>query len=608
MATRPQPAKRKSVYNLNWPMTMDPVAIEMHMIQKGGQYTKQDGTLAGEGLFHHYRELQKLLWPEEDHHRWSDLILKTLVEEEISVLMGASDTGKTWSMSKYMLCDWWCFPNNTLWMVTSTELRGAELRIWGALKQLFNKARDRYPWLPGQVLESYHAITTEKISDDQSKGRLLTKGLIFIPCKKGNTYVGFGSFIGVKPVRGGRLRHAGDEVSVMNHSFLDAYSNWYGKPEFKGIMSGNPISPDDPLCVAGEPVEGWTQWRDTGKTQTWRSKWYNAMVVCLDGRDSPNFDYPASDKTHFPYLIGPKKIESVKKVHGETSWQFSNQCVGKPRSTNAVRRIITRELCEQYSAFEEVMWLDGKRTAVAGLDAAYGGLGGDRCVLQWGEFGKDVEDRTVIALHEPVIVPINILLPVMPEHQIAMFCKTFAEEHGIPARNFFFDARASLAMAFAQLWSTDVEVVDFGGPASNRVVSADTYIWDGDTRTRRLQKCNELYSKFVTELWWSIYYIIISHQMRQLPRESSEELCKREWRYSRNNKIEVETKAEMKERTTYSPDLADAVAICCEGAKRRGFIIDTQPATNPEDEDDSWKEDITAIANRINRSSTLVKV
>jgi len=49
--------------------------------------------------------------------------------------------------------------------------------------------------------------------------------------------------------------------------------------------------------------------------------------------------------------------------------------------------------------------------------------------------------------------------------------------------------------------------------------------------------------------------------------------CQREWKIVGNNRTEVETKAEMKEKTGKSPDLFDGLAIGMEGARRRGFII-----------------------------------
>lgn len=598
-------SKQKSFerYGLDWPVDVNVLDIELWMIRQGDAWCKEQGR----SLFFHQLEAQKLCWPEDDVHRWLELGLKGICENEITVFLGSSDSGKTYGISRFVLVDWWANPNKTLWLVSSTELRGAELRIWGVLKQLFNRAREIFPDLPGQVIESLHCITTEKISDDQSEGRLLTKGIIFVPCKKGNTYIGMGSLQGIKPQPGGRLGHVGDECQAMPRVFLDSYSNWYGKEGFKGLLSGNPFDLDDSLCVAAEPIEGWNAWKDTGKTQTWRSKFYNAFVVALDGRDTPNNDFPADKKTRYPYLIGRKKMDAVAKTHGLESWQFANQCIGKPRPGLASRRVVTRAMCEQYHAFDDVVWLGNATVKIGACDAAYGGVGGDRCTAGYIEFGKDITEHEVIACHPPVIVPVSINKPGLPENQIAEFLKQYMESVGVLPQNFFFDGRGSLAVAIARTWSPQVEAVEFGGISTERPVSNDTYIWSGDERQRRLQKCNELYSKFVTELWFCIHYTIISDQVRQLPREICDELCRREWNYTKGNRIEVETKADMKLRTGESPDLADFLVTAFEGARRRGFQIQRLPGEGSTEKDNSWKHDLRLRAKRLRESYQLTR-
>lgn len=575
----------KTRYGIDWPSDWSDLQIEFYCIERGGQWL-EEGTVVGEGLFEHYRKAQRLLWPTDDEHRWTDLILRSVVENDVNVIMGASDSGKSWNISKFILTDYWARPEKTLWLISSTELRGAELRIWGAIKNLFNVAKNIHPWLAGNVLESKHAISTESITEDRSKARLLTKGLIFIPCLSGGKYVGLGRFVGMKPMPGGRLGHVGDECQAMAPSFLDAYSNWI-KPNFKGILTGNPFDYEDPLCRAAEPVEGWNGWKDTEKTQQWRSKFYDAHVIALDGRDSPNLDY---EGLRFPYLIGRRKLGAVERTHGKDSWQWYNQCVGKPRPGAMLRRVITRQLCEEKGAFDEVIWADGKLIKVAACDAAYGGVGGDDCIAGHIEFGVDVNGNSILACYSPVLVPVSVSKKGLPEEQIAKFMKEYCDSYEIPYSNFFFDARATMAITFARIMSTQVNVVDFGGPPTERPVSLDTFIWDGDTQQRRLQQCKELYSKFVTELWYTIHYIVLSSQMRRLPKEVAEEGYKREWKYVKGNRIEVETKADMKLRTGHSPDRFDWLVTAVEGARRLGFEIKRLAKDSSETEDDNWLE------------------
>jgi hypothetical protein len=575
-----------------------PLQVEFAFIKSKG-FIEHGGKKCGMGLFHHYKQAFTLMWPKLDWHRWFELGLRRICENEVNVFLGSGDSGKTWLISAFVLCDWWAHCPDCLWMVSSTELRGSELRIWGTIKHLFNEARAKFDWLPGTVLESKHAISADEISDDGSVARLLTKGIIFIPCKVGDRWVGMGAYAGVKPTNGGRLGHAGDEVSFMSRAFLDAYSNWYGKPNFKGLLAANPTDIEDPACIASQPVGGWSNWEDTKKTQEWRSTFYDAWVIAYDGRDSPNDDPPITPGvSKFSYLIGEKKRKAVlTKERTEDSPIYRSQICGKPTPGQEKMKVITWQICEQGKAFDDVIWEGTERTHVGACDAAYSGIGGDRCVVRHLEFGRDVKGTTVLLVHEPVIVPVKIsaLANVeIPEVQIAKFCYTFFTGLGVPPENFFFDARATMAVEFAKHWSPMVNAVDFGGSATKRPASLDEFTWEGEEMTRRLMRCDEKYSKFVTELWMAVRYTILGQQLRGLDKETAEEGTKRIWKWTKGSppRMEVETKADMKERTKQSPDFFDCLVTGVEGARRLGFQIEnlkTGPqATNKTDPD--WFE------------------
>lgn len=882
------------------------------MIRGGGQWTDEEGFVYGDGLYEHYQRAISLMWPFYEWHRWSKLILRRICENDVTVFMGSGDSNKTYGTASFVLTDWWVDPWRTLWMVSSTTKQGADLRIWGKIKDLFNYARKRYPWLPGFVHEARNCIVPDAVVQDQTFARTLTKGIVFIPCfpkgtmvdtpygprpiekihmgdvvngalgpekvlqrtvhrakqlvrialsdgrkidctpehkffteqgwiaaidlkegirvfstdetlqimlkgvrtakentglllpevpdlwstedlsvlrkeicsrateeknsflfsillgemdvpksgkaksvskiikgtrlegtrkeaerdyyeksdrtqaaerpyesnvawrvkalgwlwskantirntvgdllsqcrlwvsgqyrfgfsawksaqvcdrfcvaenqtgggsgralppvarasgerqqegsiprgtrvesvtvlkpagdprydksrggyrvynleitrhpsysvngvvvhncKQGDTWLGLGDYAGIKPPKDdegkeGRMGHAGDEVSLMHPTFLDAYANWYGKAHFRGILDGNPGDLEDPLCTAGEPECGWEQWKDNGKTQEWRSKFYDAWVVALDGRDSPNFDFAIENgKVRYPYLIGPKKINAIKTKYGENDWHWWNQCVGKPSSVNQSRRILTRVLCDSKNAFGDLVWKTVDRvTWVCALDAAYGGVGGDRCIIRRGAFGEDMDGNSMILSLPPETVPVSVKNTNTPEDQIAEFCKQYCESWNIPAENFFFDGRSKLAVVMARVWSPLVNVVDFAGPASSREVTTDEFKWKGDTQTTELMTAKDLYFNFVSELWFTTYYLIHSGQLRGFDQETAKEMYKRSWDY-RGSKIQVEPKPDMKKRTLESPDLGDAFVVMVEGCRRLGFQIALLPS------------------------------
>jgi hypothetical protein len=86
-------------------------------------------------------------------------------------------------------------------------------------------------------------------------------------------------------------------------------------------------------------------------------------------------------------------------------------------------------------------------------------------------------------------------------------------------------------------------------------------------------RCDEQYSKFVTEMWYSVREVIEGDQLRELPEEVMMEGCLREFYVVLGNKIEIEPKEDTRKRMGRSPDLFDWLSIAIEGCRQRGFKI-----------------------------------
>lgn len=563
---------KKLAYGLKWNLAYDDLAIELAMIRHGGRWTK-NGKEHGEGLFYHYRRAQNLAWPEEDDHRWSDLILKTILDERITVIQGSKDSGKTHGMSKFALIDYWSFPDETLILMSSTDIRGLELRVWGDIKNLFNSARDRFSWLPGNVVDAKHGIFTDGLGED-AEIRDMRKGIICIPCIGGNgEWVGLQKYVGIKQKR---RRLLGDECQFLRPAYMDSLSN-LDKGDFKGAFAGNPLGQGDPLDKMAEPVGGWDSVGDVVKTTTWKNK-FGGVTVNLVGIDSPNFDEPRGSNPKYPYMIAPEDADRVALRWGKDSVQYYSQIMGVRKPGLNAHRVLTREMCLRFGAFEDVIWSGKPTTRVYGIDASYGG---DRCVGGFCEFGEDVNNIIVFKVHPPVVIPILVKSEDIPEDQIANFVRADCDKSGIPPSNVFYDStgRGSLGTSFGRLWSTAVNPVEFGGTPTTRPVCHDIYVFDDRTKERRLKRCDEHYSKRVSEYWFSVRYTVESRQLRCMPQDVLDEFTMREWTMVKSDKIEIESKIDTKERMGCSPDLADWLAICVEGARRLGFRIErlTQP-------------------------------
>ncbi len=202
-----------------------------------------------------------------------------------------------------------------------------------------------------------------------------------------------------------------------------------------------------------------------------------------------------------------------------------------------------------------------------------------------------------MALIDVAIVPVKSSDFESPEDQIVMFVKGEHDRRGIPPENHFFDAgmRTSLVTAYSRLWSPQVNSVDFGGKATERRVSASID-----------QTCYEYYSKFVTELWYSVRLIVEAEQFRGMTEDVMLEGCAREWKMVAGNKIEVETKDEMKLKTGRSPDLFDALVTAVEGARRKGFMIRRLMNPTARATDDRWKKELRDKASKFWKSNQLV--
>ena len=558
---------------MQWPDGADSLEIYFWMLKQSDEFIVNHGTTRA--LL--YLSIHKTLWPEDDQHRWFTLGMTRIVENQVTVLMGSASSAKTHTMSCHALITFFAFPTTSFGMISSTEKRSLEIKVWGRIKGLYNRAKARFPWLPGYILDSMMAITASDIDEENETARQLNSGLICIPCISGGKFVGMSKYQGAKPPHSpgkadGFLTHYGDEAAVMQHSFLDAYSNWMANGAcFKGVMAGNPTDISDPLCTAAEPEGGWDDFQDTEKTQEWKSKWYNAHVIAFDGRDTPNND----GIKNYPYLVQKSFVDSLSATHGLDSWQYYQQGIGKPSKGMVSNRVITVSLCERFQAFEIAVWSGEKIITIFPIDPAFGG--GDRCIAGPIKMGINIDGIQILEVGKPEEVPISVNSRLEASEQIAAWTKNKCEPLGIPPEHIFYDSLGStqLGFAFAHVYGATCPVpIESGGAATDRPVRFDLYVDDPKAPNgKRLKTCREQYSKLITEMWFSTREAIESRQIRGLPKHVAQEGQLRMFSIVTGNRMEVEPKEDMKERVKKSPDLYDWFAIGVEGARRLGFKI-----------------------------------
>jgi hypothetical protein len=595
MASRKVNLPRQELFNTTFEPLTPMFWIHIACIQAGGKWKKPNGEYAGMGNFYHYKEAQKILWPEKQWHKWNDLLLENFLKHRIIGVIGPASSGKTRESSDFALISYYAFSDCITILVSSTEREMLEMRVWGEMKKAHKLAVQRMDGLPGNLVESRLRLVTDDRFEN-SEGRDFRNGVTGIPCKKGGQFVGMGSYVGIKNKY---VMLIADEGAFMPRAYVDAISNLNKNKEFKCIVMGNPKETTDALGVVCEPsaeLGGWDGGIDQSpKTKVWQTRFNEGVCVQLVGSDCPNMDVPPDQEPPYPFLITRKAIEADVAFYGMDSIQYSMMNEGRMPRGQGLRRVITRAMCLKFGAMEPPIWKNDERTRIGFLDAAYGSVGGDRCVFGELQFGRDPNDREIIALIDTLLVPVTTTSPELPEDQIALFVKTQCEARHIKPEDMFFDStgRGTLVGAFARLWSNAVGLVEFGGKPSERYVSDNIRVL-----------CKDYYSKFVTELWYSVSLAIQSGQFRGMTEDVLMEGSMREWGFVGANKIEVEPKDKMKLKSGRSPDLFDALAAGMEGARRRGFHIaklSNVGGTSP----DGWRLDLAKRMERLAKRHAL---
>ncbi len=598
-------------YNLYWQRTVDPASAELDMIRHGGQWKKQDGTLAGEGLEFHFKEFIRIVWPWVVQHKWFNLILKHYLTHRTIVLIGPASSSKTFSSAILVLVDYFAHPDCTTVICCSTTKERLQDRVWADITKLFRSAKAERKWLPGNIIEGRLRIITDSRKDSPD-GRDFRNGVVGVAAKRGESFVGLSDFAGIKNKR---VRLLGDELSLLPRAFCDSISNLDKNPDFKCIGLGNPKETTDALGVLGEPsaaLGGWDGGIDQQfGTKTWPIRRDEGIAIQLPGDDSPNLD----GQLGIP-LISQSDMNRDISFYGKESLWYTMMDLGRMPKGQGSRRVLTRQLCLKYHTMDEPVWRDTKQTHIAFLDAAYRGVGGDRCVFGTMSFGYEVPmekfsipdssiahsmtdksaNRQIIALKEMMVVPIDPGFDDPAEYQIARFVMKQCEDRGIPPEDFFYDAgmRTSLVSAFVKVWGSPGETIDFGGSPTDDSVSADIPM-----------ACKDYYSKFVSQLWFSVRLAVEADQVRGFTEDVIMEFSAREYGKVGNNKIEVEPKDKVKEKTGRSCDLADAFVCGLYGALQRGFsIANLRPPPRPSRGPD-WREALRERAKKLNVSGAL---
>lgn len=534
----------------------------------------------GVPLFDHFMEARRLAWPKRYRHEWTDLMYQNFIDNDSCVLMGCASSQKTSHAVEFALLNYWARPFNTLVVLSTINMDKLDIGVWAELQMLWKDGKDLHPWLAGNILSHKRAITTDNLEDKEGV-RDFRVGCICRPCYVGGKWVGLGILAGLKQ---DYIIFVADELQFMQESFSKSWPHLFANGNVKIIGSGNPKhDPYDELGKTAEPEGGWNSMPEPNATSVWKTKFMGSKCINLVGTDSPNFKLKPG-QPEYPRLISKKFAERIAHDNeaGTESFEFYRLVKGVMKLSFASSRVIDRPLCIEHKAMEKAEWKNTIKRKVYGLDPTYGGE--DRCVGIPLSFGLSAEGVMIIEIGPYKVFPINMVLLEnrRAEDQIADILETEIAALGISPSDVFYDAtgKGTMGFAFSSKFGSTVPVaVDSGAMPTDRPVREGLMILDPSTKQMRPKKCSEHYSKFVSEMWFSVRYAIEADQVRGLTEDVMMEGCARTYTLTKGNKIEVEPKSDpkkkedLKRRLGKSPDLFDALAIGFEGARQKGFTI-----------------------------------
>src|SRR6266404_1261189 len=383
---------RVKIYGASWPENLVPWEREIKMCQNQGQWRTKDGRTLGRGLFFHFKRLQQYLWPEKIWHRWNDLELECYLHYRYIGESGAAGSGKTESAATNALADWMCFPWCTTVIVSSTTLKSLNLRIFGTMKRYLKFAKERWgEHIPGHLIEGKQCILFDP-RKSATEGRDFKNGIVAVATKHGDVYRGLEEYTGL---HNKRVRLIADELHFLPRAFLDSASNLAKCQDFKLLGIGNPNDTTNAhgmLCEPAVTLGGWEGGIDqTPTTKTWETRFPNGICIQLPGSDTPNKDGIPGAPPKYPFLITLQHMEDDAKVWGIDDWHYTMMNEARMPRGQGSRRVLTRQMCQKFRATEQPVWRDSHRTKISFLDAAYRGVGGDRCVFGELQFGLQAE-------------------------------------------------------------------------------------------------------------------------------------------------------------------------------------------------------------------------
>jgi hypothetical protein len=565
---KPTPRRARSdeveVYGLRVPRETPQLAIEFMCYREN----------LGKGREEHFRNAFRLMWPKYEWSEWVDHLVWAWCNHKWIVIIGHERASKTYSFAHCALLDYCCDPLNTLTSLATVTFEGLKLRMWSDLL----RAVETCEGYPVMDLMAVRSTTNElrlypKESSREASEKYQIHGMAVNQSKDAEGRI-----------RGGhapRRRIILDEAQNIADPIFAAVINPMSAPDAKCGMLTNPVEKISKFGEWCEPVNGWSSVRETDLHWPLK-KFEDGVCLHLDGLQSPNVK---ASKTVFTGLLTLENIEEVKRAHGVDSVQWWSLIRGWFPPDGMVARVFPSSVIEKG---RPSLIFDFRPQQCATLDPAFEH---DNCVIHFAQLGRPVfgVNRHAINCTGSHTLKLTVSPGSEPkDYQIAHQVMAECRSRGILPQHFIMDGTGGgrgVAAILQKEWSTDIQVVLYGGAATERQLR-------GDNPT----KACDIYRWFVSELWFRASECVkdgLIGGIQNLDKRTEEDLYARRYEVmqgTRGSLQVVESKAEMKKRIGRSPDHGDAFCQFGELLVRLGTFVGTPAPGTPQAPGSRWEK------------------
>lgn len=556
------------------------------------------------GFVEHLKRFVSCIWHEKNPiiaFQWNPNAER--IVEELFVpgrkflgIAGGKSTSKTETLACVAVALFLINPGKTKCIMTAKTLKAAAGRNWGRMILMWQAATHFFgggdmaageKLMPGVLKEGIIEYRTGDY-------RTATCGIELVACEQGGTKKAADKIVGAKQVDGTLFVNA-EELATLPHGLVETCRDNLAVND--GFLFAGPFNPRDyydGAMLVAKPKDGWESItvEDDG--------WETDLGYCIhfDNLKSPNVTAKEGDRL-WKGLYSRKDLEWDEKRHyGQNTPAFWQMVRGFWSPTGALDCIYSGQEISTYlgdkKPGKEWVWLEEPQN-LAGLDPAYVG-GGDRAVAYFAKYGLasvQGQRKMVMCYDGYEVLAADATKGQDKPRQVAGAFREHCEKRGVPIKNAGADVTgaASFASLLRLVWGDGFLEVNFAESASDVAISeTDDVI------------ASEAYSNKRSELWYSGKPLLRSGQLKGIEPDLASEMCTCMYRVI-GGKTVVEKKEDMKKRTGFSPDIAEAAWCCLAVARERLGLVSAEKSRNgsssdiSQDEFMEWVRQIQGVKN-----------